>query len=176
MTDSTDSKYKFFEALPEIFFWYVKDLESGKVNELSFDITNIVERDRVDETVVTLELDNFSSRISDEKNSAYWLTKQPYTQNSGYNKLKLVVCYGHPDWMGRKNESKSITFDAKDMTVFLFWNVSDIAIIDSIKSNLSCHKRLSLYVVLNENDQFFKEDNDVNLKQPTLRSFSLSFE
>jgi len=176
MTDSTDLKYKFFEVSPEIFFWYVKDLESDVVNELSFNITNLVERDRFDETVVTLELDSFSPRISDEKTSAYWLAKQPSTQNSGYNKLKLVVCYGHPDWMGSKKETKSIAFNAKDKTVFLYWNVSDIAVIDSIKSNLICHKRLSLYVVLNEKDEFFIEDNEVNLKHPKLRNFSLTFE
>jgi hypothetical protein len=78
--------------------------------------------------------------------------------------------------MGSKKETKSIAFNAKDKTVFLYWNVSDIAVIDSIKSNLICHKRLSLYVVLNEKDEFFIEDNEVNLKHPKLRNFSLTFE
>jgi len=176
MTDSTESKYKFFEVSPEIFFWYVKDLESNVVNELSFNMTNLVVRDTFDETVVTLELDGFSPRISDEKTSAYWLAKQPSTQNSGYNKLKLVVCYGHPDWMGSKKETRSIAFNTKDKTVFLYWNVSDIAIINSIKSNLIFHKSLSLYVVLNEKDEFFIEDSEATLKHPKLRSFSLTFE
>jgi len=175
MTDSTESKYKFFEVSPEIFFWYVKDLESNVVNELSFNITNLVERDTFDETVVTLELDGFSPRISDEKNCAYWLSKQPCTQNSGYQNLKLVISYGHPDWIGSK-ESKSITFNASDMTVFLYWNTSDIGIINSIKSNLKCHKKLSLFIVLSEEDGFFSEDNVHLQRLPRLRSFSLTFE
>lgn len=176
MIVSTDLSRKLLKVFPEIFFWYVKDLESGVDNELSFSVTSLNERDRFDETVITLELDNFVTRTSDDKTAAYWLAKQPFTQNSGCNNLKLVVCYGHPDWMGRKTESKTISFNPKDKTVFLYWNVSDIAIIDSVKSNLSRHKSFGLYVVLNEKDEFFKEDNDVNLKQPTLRSFSLSFQ
>jgi hypothetical protein len=156
--------------------WYVKDLESCTTNELSFCATNVTERDKISETVITLELDNFSSRIINDKSNSHWLEKQPFTQNSCFDKLKLVVCYGLPDWLGSNKESKTIDFNTVDKTVFLYWNVSDIAIINSIKSNINHHKNLSLYIILNEKDEFFKDDAGGNLKHPKLRSFTLSFE
>ena len=71
---------------------------------------------------------------------------------------------------------KSITFNPKDKSVFLCWIVDDVAIIDSIKSNTYTNNKISLHIVVNEEDEFFKEDENDYLKNPKLRSFSITFE
>lgn len=176
MTVFSNKPYKFFEIQQETFFWFKRELSSSSVNELTFDITNITERDRVDELVVTLELDNFLRVIKDSKDAEYWNSKQPFVETSVYDKLKLVVCLGRADWLGKFKEKKSIDFNTKDKTVFMCWIVDDISIINSIKANLRYHSVLNLYVVLNEGDEFFKNSDGLSILNPKLRSFSLTFE
>lgn len=176
MTVHIEGDYKLYKIPPETVFLYEKTLDSSSVNELCFEVTNLTERDKFDEFSVTLELDNFVRSARDESNAKYWNDKQPFAENSGYDKLKLVVSYGRPDWFGKSNEKKSITFNPKNKSVFLCWIVDDVSIIDSIKSNTYTNKKIILHIVLNEEDVFFKENDDDYLKNPKLRSFSLMFE
>lgn len=176
MTVHIEGDYKLYKIPPETVFLYEKSLDKSSVNELCFEATNVTENDRRDEFVVTLELDNFVRYVRDDKNSKYWLDKQPFAEKSDYEKLKLVICYGHPDWLGRSKDKKSITFNPKDKSVFLCWIVDDVAIIDSIKSNTYTNNKISLHIVVNEEDEFFKEDENDYLKNPKLRSFSITFE
>ena len=176
MTVKNEGEFKVYKMPPETLFLYEKTLDSSAINELCFEVANVTERDKFDEFSITLELDNFVRCARDESNVKYWNDKQPCAENCGYETLKLVVCYGRPDWFGRSNEKKSITFNPKDKSVFLCWVVDDIAVIDSIKSNTNTNKRIGLYIVLNEEDEFFKLDDSKHLKNPKLRSFSLTFE
>jgi hypothetical protein len=176
MTVISDRNYKYFEIKTETVFLYEKSLNDFSLNEISYEATNVTEHDKHDELVITLEIGDFQRHARDEKNSQYWSDKQPFAENSEFNKLKLVICYGHPDWLGRTKEKKSITFNPKDKSVFLCWLVDDVAVIDSIKSNIYTHKKIGLHIVLNEEDEFFKENEDDYLKNPKLRSFSLFFE
>ncbi len=176
MTVKNEGEFKVYKMPPETVFLYEKLLTDLSSNELTFDVTNVTERDKFDEFSVTLELDNFVRSLRDESTASYWNDKQPFAEKCGYDKLKLVVCYGRPDWFGRSNEKKTITFNPKDRSVFLCWVVDDIAVIDTIKSNTNSNKRIGLYILLNEEDEFFKEDESNYLKTPKLRSFSLTFE
>jgi hypothetical protein len=176
MTVKIKGEFKVYKLPPETVFLYEKTLDHSSVNQLCFDVANVTEYDKFDEFSVTLELDNFVRNVREDKNTKYWNDKQPFAENSGYDKLKLVVCYGRPDWFGRSNEKKSITFNPKDKSVFLCWIVDDVAVIDSIKSNTYTNKKIILHIVLNEEDVFFKENEDDYLKNPKLRSFSLMFE
>ncbi len=177
MTVKIEGEFKVRSIPPETVFLYEKSLTDTSSNELTFEATNITEYDKCDEFVVTLELDNFKRFVREEHHVTYWTEKQPFAENSGYDKLKLVVCYGHPQWLGKKStEKKLITFNSKDKTVFLCWIVDDVAVIDSIKSNTFTNKKIGLHIVLNEEDAYFRESDDAYLKHPKLRSFSLTFE
>lgn len=174
MTVEVEGKFTLNVAEPEIFFWFSKRLEvENVVDELCFTVTNTTSRDKFDDFSATLELSNFVTNKSPSTNDGYWNEKQPFTQKSGYDSLTLVVCYGKPDWLGKKSEDKTITFNPAKKTVFLCWCVDDIAILDSIKSNLKAHKELNLHIVLNEKDDFFAGIE--HLAKPKLRSFSLTF-
>ena len=176
MTVKIEGDYKLYKMPPETVFLYEKSLDKFSVNELCFEATNITENDNRDEFVVTLEIDNFVRSVRNKGNAKSWLDKQPFAENCGYDKLKLVICYGYPDWLKKSSVKKSITFNSKDKTVFLCWIVDDVAVIDSIKSNTYTNKKIGLHIVLNEEDAYFKEADDAYLKHPKLRSFSLTFE
>jgi hypothetical protein len=177
MTVKIEGDFKVHSIPPETVFLYEKSLIDSSSNILSFDATNVREYDKFDEFVVTLELDNFNRYVREDKHATYWAEKQPFAEKSGYDKLNLVVCYGHPEWLSKNSkEKKSITFNSKDKTVFLCWLVDNLTIIDSIKSNTFNNKILKLHIVLNEDDAYFKENDDAYLKRPKLRSFSLTFE
>lgn len=176
MTVKIKGEYTVHKLPPETVFLYEKSLGDSSTNELCFEATNLTERDKFDEFSVTLELDNFERFSRDETNKKYWLEKQPFAEKCLYDKLKLVVCYGYPNWLSKSSDKKSITFNPKDKSVFLCWIVDDMAVIDSIKSNTITNKKIGLHIVLNEEDDFFKEDESNSLKNPKLRSFSLTFE
>ncbi len=100
MTVKIEGEFKVRSIPPETVFLYEKSLTDTSSNELTFEATNITEYDKCDEFVVTLELDNFKRFVREEHHVTYWTEKQPFAENSGYDKLKLVVCYGHPQWLG----------------------------------------------------------------------------
>lgn len=176
MSVTIKDELKINHTPPETVFLYEKFLTNSSSNELTFEATNITNRDNFDEFFVTLELDDFVRYIRNEGNAKSWIERQPFAENCGYDKLKLVICYGYPDWLKKSSVKKSITFNSKDKTVFLYWIVDDVSVIDSIKTNTFSNKKIFLHIVLNEEDAFFKETDDACLKNPKLRSFSLTFE
>ena len=162
-----DATEKFVVGNPKVSVMFTKALSASISNVISYESTIPNMFNKIASSSITLEIENLISK----KLESHWDRQQPNANKLFTNRIASLVIYcGDIEAFG-KNMKQAI--QVTDDSVFIMWRAESVEYLTSIANSLRHNNELFLRIDLDEDDNFFADEE--SMYKSVINKISITF-